>query len=71
MPNLKIEQENDTVLFVLWHTNCFLFVGVSAAVADSLQRHATRLLYTSRLKSINIMYNFKFEKYVSKKRNWF
>ncbi len=44
MPNLKIEQENDTVLFALWHTNCFLFVGVSAAVADSLQRHATRLL---------------------------
>ena len=44
MLNLKIEQENDTVLFALWHTNCFLFVGVSAAVADSLQRHATRLL---------------------------
>lgn len=44
IPNLKIEQENDTVLFALWHTNCFLFVGVSAAVADSLQRHATRLL---------------------------
>ena len=44
MPNLKIEQENDTGLFALWHTNCFLFVGVSAAVADSLQRHATRLL---------------------------
>ena len=44
MPNLKIEQENDTVLFALWYTNCFLFVGVSAAVADSLQRHATRLL---------------------------
>ena len=44
MPNLKIEKENDTVLFALWHTNCFLFVGVSAAVADSLQRHATRLL---------------------------
>ena len=71
MPNLKIEKENDTVLFALWHTNCFLFVGVSAAVADSLQRHATRLLLTSRLKSINIMSNFKFEKYVSKKRNWF
>lgn len=44
MPNLKIEQENDTVLFALWHTNCYLFVGVSTAVADSLQRHATRLL---------------------------
>lgn len=44
MPNLKIEQENDTVLFALWHTNCFLFVGVSAAVVNSLQRHATRLL---------------------------
>ena len=44
MPNLKIEQENETVLFALWHTNCFLFVGVSAAVVDSLQRHATRLL---------------------------
>lgn len=44
MPNLKIEQENDTVLFALWYTDCFLFVGVSAAVADSLQRHATRLL---------------------------
>lgn len=44
MPNLKIEQENGIVLFALWHTNCFLSVGVSAAVADSLQRHATRLL---------------------------
>ena len=44
MPNLKIEQENETVLFALWRTNCFLFVGVSAAVSDSLQRHATRLL---------------------------
>lgn len=44
MPNLKIEQENDIVLFALWRTNCFLFVGVSAAVVDSLQRHATRLL---------------------------
>lgn len=44
MPNLKIEQENNIVLFTFWHTNCFLFVGVSAAVADSLQRHATRLL---------------------------
>lgn len=44
MPNLKIEQENDTVLFAFLHTNCFLFVGVSAAVVDSLQRHATRLL---------------------------
>ena len=44
MPDLKIEQENSTVLFALWHTNCFLFVGVSAVVADSLQRHTTRLL---------------------------
>ena len=44
MSNLKIEQENDTVLFVLWHANYFLFVGVSAVVADSLQRHTTRLI---------------------------
>lgn len=45
MSNLEIEQENSFVLFVLWHANCFLFVGVSAVVADSLQRHTTRLLY--------------------------
>lgn len=43
MSNLEIEQENSTVLFAFWHTNCFLFVGVSTAVADSLQRHATGL----------------------------
>ena len=43
-PDSEIEQKNNTVLFTFWHTNCFLSVGVSAVVADSLQRHATRLL---------------------------